>query len=64
MPTTKCLKVSVKPFQRLGGARGGSPDKNLGRVRGNAPRKKKKMNGLFKESMIKYRKFKRARKLL
>ena len=35
--TTKYFKVSVKPFQRLGGVRGGSPGKNL--------RKKRKVNG-------------------
>ena len=47
--TTKYFKVSVKPFQRLGGVRGGSPGKglaeceaephenSLGGVRGGSP---------------------------
>ncbi len=35
--TTKYFKVSVKPFQRLGGVRGGSPENGLGGVRGGSP---------------------------
>ena len=34
---TKYFKVSIKPFQRLGGVRGGSPEKAL--------KKKRKVNG-------------------
>ena len=38
---TKYFKVSVKPFQRLGGVRGGSPEKKgLGGARGGSPEKK------------------------
>ena len=37
VPTTKYFKLSVKPFQRLGGVRGGSPEKTL--------KKKRKING-------------------
>ena len=37
---TKFVKVSLKPFQRLGGVRGGSPEKNSWRVTGRQPREK------------------------
>ena len=40
MPTTKFVKVSVKPFQRLGGVRGGSPEKKTYGARGGSPEKK------------------------
>ena len=51
---TKYFKVSLKPFQRLGGVRGGSPEKrlaeceakphenSLGRARGGSPEKNPK----------------------
>ena len=42
MPATKYIKVSVKPFQRLGRVRGGSPDKKFGGAWGGSPEKKRK----------------------
>ena len=44
---TKYFKVSVKPFQRLGGVRGGSPEKILGVVWGGSPGNEIKMRSIY-----------------
>ena len=50
---TKYFKVSVKPFQRLGGARGGSPERNPWQGSGQRPEKKRKNQNPEKAYRIK-----------